>query len=200
MEWLFKIIEIIKLPAKYIFCVFLVSAALLFVPIHWLEKLHLKQFASDFASFIGIIFLFSAILVGINCFLWTYKRANSFITKSKIKKLIKSEIKRLDNKEKSVLREFFFQGQHTIHLPIDHPIVAGLISKGILQQIGELGEHTAVGFVFATAISEEAQAHLTTEAIGLPKGQPTESEIQTLVQKRPDFIHKIEEYEQLFRS
>lgn len=58
----------------------------------------------------------------------------------------------LDDKEIAVLREFFIQGQNTLQLPVGHPVVAGLIEKGILEQVGMIGENSLVGPLFSLSI------------------------------------------------
>jgi len=137
-----EMIEAAKLPMKFMFCIFFVSFALLFLPNDIMVTLHLKEFTAKYGIYVGIVMLGSGALLVSEITLSAWSR---FKARQAIRKLNNSaldRLNRLDQSEKSVLREFYLQGQNTLQLPMDHPVVAGLISSGILT-IGESGVRLA---------------------------------------------------------
>ena len=134
MEWISKIIEALKLPVKFILCIFIVSSILLYIPKEFAEKIHLTKFIERFGLYIGIVFLATGALLIIELIIYTYKTIRKKATYKKIKKNALERIANLDFAEKAILREFYIQGQNTIKLPMDHPVVAGLLSCGNQSQ------------------------------------------------------------------
>jgi len=199
MEWIGKVIEAAKLPTKFIVGIFLVAIALLFLPQPLIDSLYLKDFKGKYGLYFGIIALSTGALLLIESILYFWKKIQIKRNVDKFKKQALVRIQRLDHAEKAVIREFYLKGQNTLKLPIDHPVVAGLINSGILQIVSSQGRMSLAGMLFSTKISDTVQKQLATEMIDLPTGQPTQEQIEFLRNNRPDFAASIEREESIFR-
>jgi hypothetical protein len=192
MEWIAKIIEAAKLPTKFIVVIFLVSLGLIFIPESGLTSMKLKSFADTYGLYVGITALSSGALLLIEASMAIWRNATNKIAKSKLKKQIADRMASLDGSEKSVLREFYLQGQNTIKLPVDHPVVAGLLNSGVVVLVGQHGRMSVAGMLFSMMISESAKHHITHELIDWPMGEPTEQELRFICNNRPSFISRIQ--------
>jgi len=199
LEWISKIIEAARLPTKFILCVFAVTVALLFLPQNLLISLHLKEFTDKYGIYIGITALGSGSLLFVEILIYFWNAVQKKVNRRRIYKKALERIKNLDPAEKAVLREFFLQGRNTIKLPMDHPVVAGLLHSGILQLVGSHGRMSLAGMLFSMKISDFIREHLTYEIIELPEGQPTEKDIEFLRNNRPEFMSSIEREDSLFK-
>jgi len=200
MDWLGKAIEVLKLPLKYIWAVAVTAGFLLFAPEAWLDKLNLAHLSQEFSTTIGLVFLGSAVLVGVNIIsgIWNWN-----IGKRNVKKWaeVRSKaLKHLDPKEKAVLREFFLKDQNTLPLPIDQATVAGLLNKGFLQSVSSMREKSLAGILSSLIIVPEVKNQLTHQMLNLPEGDPSESDKEFLRKNRPDFMSEIDHHMDLFHS
>jgi hypothetical protein len=114
------------------------------------------------------------------------------------KKLRSEAFQNLDRHEKAVLREFFIQGQNTLRLPIDHPTVAGMRTRGILEIVGSHGEGSLAGLLFPVKLADDIRGQLTAAMVDLPEGEPSKEQVEWVVTNRPDFIPEIERHIDLF--
>jgi hypothetical protein len=96
-------------------------------------------------------------------------------------------IKRLDENEKAVLREFIIQGQNTIEMPVEDKTVSGLIHKGILEQIGSKGEYSVRGLMLPVMIPFSSKKRLNPKMLGMPPVLNEETR-NALSESRPKFI------------
>jgi len=110
--------------------------------------------------------------------------------------MVASALLELDFEEIVVLREFFIQGRHVIELPVDHPTVAGLRNKRLVQVAGSTGYRDLAGSVFPVQLTREAKMLLTTAALGLPEDR-TEESIQRIMRERPNYMSQIEKQDRL---
>lgn len=108
-------------------------------------------------------------------------------------------MKGLDHAEKSVLREFYIQGQNTIKLPMDHPVVAGLLSSGVLSIVSQHGKHSLAGMLVSMKIPDRLREIITLEMLDLPVGEPSEQDIEFLKENRPPFTRSIQREEALLQ-
>lgn len=198
MDWLGKAIEVLKLPLKYIWAVAITTGLLLFIPQAWLDRIHLTEFSDDHSTYIGAAFLVSTVLVLIHFTgqIWGWTAKKFYFRK--MRRMRSDALNRLDPSEKAVLREFFIQAQSTLHLPIDHPTIAGLLAKGLLERVSSVGENSLAGMLFSVTIADDVKSQLTDDMIHLPKSHPTDSDIKFLQENRPDFMPEIERHRQLF--
>lgn len=199
VSWIDSILKAIKQPKKIIVAIFIVMSALLFLPETLLKQLHLNEFIEKYGLYIGIIFIFSIALLLIELIIFSWSKWKLNKVKDEKKKIILSKLNNLDPIEQAVLREFYINNQNTKKLPLDNPVVAGLLSKGILFQVGRFGEQTLVGMLSSMKISEKAKKYIDIEThLELPNREPTHSEIDFINNSRPDFIIKIEREESRF--
>jgi len=198
LEWISKIIEIAKLPTKFILSIFAVSVVLLFLPKNLLISLYVNEFTDKYGIYIGITALMSGVLLIVEIFTYFYNMLQKRINRKTINKRSLKRIETLDQEEKAVLREFFLRGRNTVKLPKDHPVVEGLLHSGILKLVGSYGRMSSFGMLYSMEISNLIREDLIYEIIGMPNGEPTEQEIEFLRSNRPEFMLSIEREELLF--
>lgn len=192
MEWLAKYIDIKKIPTNIIVLLWVISFLLLYLPSEMLAKLSLTEFKADYGKYFGIIFLITSGLLLMFFFTWIFNKINGNRLNNKYKANIKAAMNDLDLHEKAVLREFYIQGVNTLKVPIDNPVVSGLIAKRILYQVGQYGKMSSVGMLFSHSISKIAIDLITMELLDLPEGEPTEAEIEKIKEQRPQWVLKLE--------
>jgi len=183
------LIDFNKVPIKVFILFAIVSGILLFGTDEFLAQLKLDEFEKDYGKFFGIVFIVCISFIALSIIYYFIKKIKSSIFKSKIKKEVIDDIKRLDPSEQSVLREFFIMRRSTISMPMDHPIVSGLMEKYILVRKSNIG----TGMYFPMALSDIAKKNLTEFHLGLRKGM-SQSEKQNLANNRPkwtfDFLYE----------
>ncbi|MBI3666195.1 MAG: superinfection exclusion B family protein [Acidobacteria bacterium] len=104
------------------------------------------------------------------------------------KRTVRAEMQSLDGNEIAVLREFLLQGQNTLQMPIDDPVVAGLLSRGILEQVGQLGHQSRIGIMMSVTISSTVRDMVTPRFVGWSEGGPTREQLKEDLENRPDFF------------
>lgn len=199
MEWLTKIIEIVKLPLKYFWLVLIISSFLLFSPAVFIQSLGMEKIGQDYRIWIGISFIVSIAMLIVALGEAIAKQVRKKWLKAKLIKEAEKELKQLDPKEKAILREFAIQDQDSIQLPINQVSVAGLLRKGILVQSGLYGERSLAGLLFPVTIRKEIRRILTGSDIDLPQ-HPTEQDIQRVREARPEFLEEIEQHNDIFHT
>jgi len=200
VEWISKVLEATKLPTKFIVVIFLASFALLLLPEDNLTSLKLVEFSNKYGIYIGIAALASGALLAVELVGYIWNTINHKVSSRKFKKSSLERLTQLDSSEKSVLREFYLQGQNTLKLPMDHPVVAGLINLGILHLVGQHGRMSAAGMLFSMKISDFVRKNLTYELLDLPSGQPSNEDIEFLKNNRPPFMGSIFREESIFNG
>lgn len=108
-------------------------------------------------------------------------------------------LQQLDSQEKSVLREFYLQGQKTIRMPVDQPVVAGLVRKVIIVQVGQLAEQSIAGMLISVTLAVGVEQKLTSSMIDMPTSK-TNSDIDWLKRNRPKFMPEIIEHNRIFHT
>ncbi|GHC65443.1 super-infection exclusion protein B [Ulvibacter litoralis] len=180
------LIDFSKVPIKIFILFAIVSGILLFGTDEFLAQLKLDEFEKDYGKFFGIVFIVCISFIALSIIYYIIKKINVSIFKSKVKKEVIEDIKRLDPSEQSVLREFFIMRRSTISMPMDHPIVSGLMDKYILVRKSDIG----TGLYFPMALSDLAKKHLTEFHLGLRK-EMSESEKQKLANNRPQWTYDL---------
>lgn len=200
VEWVSKIIDVLKLPKKLIAIIFIVVSILLFLPESVVNKIHLKQFIETFGFILGITFILtgSMLIWEIVSYFWNLRKTR--LRNEKRVSVLLSDLNSLDPSEKSLLREFYIQQRNTIKLPADNPIVAGLLQKKVLVSVGEIGRSSIVGILFSYKISDLVFKYLDENLhLGFPIGEPTETEREFIIKNRLNFIRQIIEQDSLNR-
>ncbi len=200
MEWISKLVEAAIIPTKIILCVFIVASTLLVLPNNILNSLRVKDFIDKHGIYIGITALSSGALLVINFSIYLWGQIKIRGNKNKIINNSVKRIQSLDHAEKAVLREFFLQGQNTIKLPMDNPVVAGLLNSGILVIVGSQARMSLVGMLTNMKISENVNSLIIPEILDLPTHKPTPAEIEFIKNNRPSFVSSILRSESFFSS
>ncbi|HUJ09043.1 MAG TPA: super-infection exclusion protein B [Verrucomicrobiae bacterium] len=194
MRWFVKVREFGKLPRNYLWAVVVSSALFLFLPKSALKSLNVLQFVQNYGVCIGVVFILFLSLACVN----TLTPFSHFIDRKrrhlKLKRARFTALQNLDLEEKAVLREFLIQGRDTIWLPIDHPTVVGMLTKGILTPISNYGKTSVAGRLLLVKEVDEVRGHLDLAMIDLPASeQPSKEQIDWVIQNRPNFMREIEQ-------
>ena len=135
-------------------------------------------------------FIFSAGLVAINFLIWVEKFVSKEIRAYKFKKKYSENLKMLDPQEKAVIREFFIRKQNSIEMPIDDPVVNGLISKNILGINKQFGNSFILsGMNTSVSLRDRAKKLLKLSDINLNENL-SEDEIELIKSNRPSGVDK----------
>lgn len=190
MENFKALFDLTKLPTKFFILFSFLSGFLLFAKSEILLKFHLDNLIEKHGWIIGLVFIISTGLVIVNFIVWLFDKVTRKIKREKLIKQFKKSLKNLDLQEKSVLREFIINGQFSIEMPIDNPIVSGLIKKGILNLNRQFGN----GFIMtgsnaSISLNPIAEKVLTNDDLGIPDN-PTETDKQFIFQNRPNWAKR----------
>ena len=146
----------------------------------------------------GIISVLFGLILVIEFTVWVSKKIKQIHLRLKLTQSAKKYLKNLDPAEQSALREFYIQQQNTITLPMDHPVVAGLLASGILRIVGKHGKHSLVGVLASMKISDRLQKVITRKMVGLPIGELSKQDIKFFLENRPPFTYYIQREEKLY--
>lgn len=213
MDALEKILAIIKLPLKFIVGIAIFAGSLFILPDKVLQSLRLTSFISMWGTYIGIAFYGASILLLVNIIAYGSKKvfqsiehnrkaAQHKIESMRLAEKVKNKIQTLDPHEKAVIREFIIQSKNTIEIPIDHHVVSGLLSSGVIQVVSKYAQRNLlIGLMTSVCLSEAAKNLIFSnpEIIGIPNREPTEEERREIGAARPDFIRQIERFNSLYR-
>ena len=176
------LIDFSKVPIKIFWLFVIVSGILLFAPDQFLEQLKLTEFESNYGMYFGIIFIVCVAFIILSLIYFIFKKINSFFFRKKLIKQLKEKLKNLDPSEQSVLREFMITQRSTLSIPMDHPVVSGLLDKYILIRKSNIG----MGMYLPMAISKAAEKHLTEFDLSL-RADMKEEEIMNVMRNRPEW-------------
>ncbi len=157
MEWLARIVDLAKVPTKFVGAVALFTSLVMFLPAATLEALYLLHLREQYGAYFGVAFLISFATLIIEFFVWSYQRVRAFFLRRKRRESVQERLSALDQSERAVLREFFIAASRTIKLPIEQPAVSAFLNAGVLEQTTGLGSRTTVGSVFSLSLSDEAE-------------------------------------------
>lgn len=153
-----------------------------------------KKYINDYPRLIiaGIICVLAAVLAVFIIYSLLKLIKLMWVKFNKRHRLIRY-VKKLDEQEKAVLREFIIQGQNTMEMPVEDKTVAGLIYKGVLEKIGSKGEYSVRGPMLPVVISPVAKKHMNPQMLGMPSVLTDETR-QTLAESRPQFIRELADF------
>lgn len=203
MEWLSKIVDLAKVPTKFIGSVAVVCAIVFLLPASALERVALLQVREDFGQYFGLGLLISSSVLLIELGIWVYRIVRAHYAGRRLKQHIREYLKGLDVSEKAVLREFFLASARTIKLPIEQPAVSSLMNADVLEQSASLGSRTTVGSIFSVSLSDEAEANLNPELVDIAqfvlhtddgKWYLNEEGQQWVLNNRPSFMHELQRH------
>lgn len=190
MEHLKTLFDFSKLPTKFFLLFALASGFILFAKPEWLSIIEIGSIKEEYGKYIGLTFVISTGLVVINFLIWIQKYISNKIRVFKFKKEYSENIKMLDPQEKAVIREFFIRAQTSIEMPIDDPVVNGLISKNILKINKQFGNSFIMnGMNASVSLMKRAEKTLILSDIDLNEN-PSEDEIELIKNNRPSWTDK----------
>jgi len=202
MDWLSGMTGLVKLPAKYYAIVALTTGAMLFLPSTILKRLNLDSIPAPYGSVVGVAFVVSSVFLLVNFGSWCVKWVQWRIKAGERIERIRNKMSSLDGAEQAILREFFLVGQTTIRLPLDNPVVAGLVAEGVIRQVGPTGRLSLHGPLFSFRMSDDALVLADDETFGVPPqaaqreqdGRLAFNDIgaQWLEENRPSFVDDVE--------
>ncbi|AUC74905.1 super-infection exclusion protein B [Olleya sp. Bg11-27] len=180
------LLDFSKIPIKIFLLFTMVSGLLLFGNDDFLLQLKLTDFEKDYGKFFGIIFIVCLSFISLSITYFFINKIKFQLEKRELHKVIKKEVTYLDQQEQSVLREFAVLERKTISMPVDNPIVSGLLHKGMIKSVSNISN----GTFYAITLSESADKFLKGEHLGL---QPKKSENDLARQflNRPEWVKDI---------
>ncbi len=181
-----------NLPTWVALAAALVSGFLLFARSLRFGPLHLDDFVAAHERTIALLFLGSLAFLAVGGLVLLVERIAGGMR-------YRQRLAILDVAEKAILREFVLQGRNTIAAPANDLAVAGLLTDGLLAQVGGQVQQTPRGLVAAVRIDPAAKKHLTPEAIGLTGWTPAESERRRLLDTRPAFVGEVARWDAIFQ-
>lgn len=190
MENIKALFDLTKLPAKFFFLFAVISGFILFAADEILETIQLTILKEKYGWIVGLVFVLSAGLVIVNLVIWLYNYLDRKIRLKKIKKEFGESVKSLDQHEKAVIREFVINGQSSIEMPIDDPVITGLLQKNILKINKQFGNSFIMSGRFApVSLNKYAEKVMESKDIDLSE-KPTEDEIEFASNNRPKWTDK----------
>jgi len=187
VEYLKTLFDFSKLPTKFFILFAAASGFILFAKPEWLSIIEVASIKEEYGKYIGLTFIISTGLVVINFLIWFQKYISYKIKVFKFKKEYSENIKTLDPQEKAVIREFFIKGQTSIEMPIDDPVVNGLIGKNILKINKQFGNSFIMnGMNASVSLMKRAEKLLKLSDIDLNEN-PSKDEVELIKNKRPSW-------------
>ncbi|CAM4421192.1 Superinfection exclusion protein B [Pedobacter westerhofensis] len=167
--------------------IFMVCGFILFLPDTYKQALHIDNLTYPYAQYLGISFLILGVLIFIDV---SFKISQSIIRKRRKSKMggyIIEYLSQLSIDEKSILREFYLAGDEIQLLPYNHPIVLGLLSKGIIMEIGSYEDMRYGQVCFSYTITEYARKYITNQTLNIPF-KMTQKDFERLSNERPFWL------------
>ncbi len=196
MNWQ-RLVVVLKAPVRYFVRCLAVTGVLLVLPDPWLAKLHLSGVMGEYGVYIGIAFVASVCVLAVEGAQWLVEKVRENRREAKRLRRILEAIENLDEEERAVLREFSVQGRNCISLPITHPTVANLVTKGILEKVGPYSEKSVAGWLRSVRVTQDAGEMLLPMFLGFPEGVVNDKAIEQMRQFRPDFMREVEDHHQV---
>ncbi|MGR5324100.1 super-infection exclusion protein B [Vibrio sp. DNB22_17_1] len=182
-----------NLPTKHLFLLSIICGLILFLPESILESLSLNNLGQPYEMVLGITFLLSFGLVLVDISSLTVNNFKKYRFEKRKKKRVENYISSLNASEMSVVREFYIRDEAAIKLPINDSVVARLIEKGILTQVGTLGNESHYGLMFSLRLSDLAESLISLHHIGIDfkvcdLTQIGDDNIKWLLENRPYYV------------
>jgi hypothetical protein len=160
MDLLAKLIEVMKIPARYSFGVAVVLSIVLFAPPDLINEIGLLEYRESSRVYFGVSLLVCLAVVIANI---TKSTTNYILKKYRTRMFIgagKKRLKTLTNEEKEILREYILRQTRTIHLDHRSGVVSGLVTSGIIYRSSNISSWEHGSFAFAHNIQPWAWNYL----------------------------------------
>ncbi|MCD8455235.1 superinfection exclusion B family protein [Tenacibaculum finnmarkense genomovar ulcerans] len=177
------LIDFSKIPIKVFLLFAIVSGILLFGNEDFLSQLKLTEFEQGYGKYFGIIFIVCVSFITLSIIYYVFNKINYYFRKKKRNKYLRTELKTLDLFEQSAIREFIVQGKKTVSMPIDNPVISGLINKRILKMVSNIGN----GMHVPMSLTRFTHDNLKDQDLGILKNM-TDIEIKDICLKRPEWV------------
>lgn len=151
------ILEILKLPLKYLIAIFLVLASLLFLPNEYIVKLGIEPIVQKHKMIIGLAFLCDALFIITHGLDYLFKLIRVWIKYKSFVREGKKRLSSLTEDEKVILRKFIENGSRTSYLSIRNGNVIELVNSKIIYKSGEVAVYD---FNFAHSLNQWAWDYL----------------------------------------
>ena len=176
------LIDLDKIPMKIIIFLGIVSGIFVLASDSFLKVLKIAEFQKDYGKFFGPIFIASIAFIGLSVIYYIKDKLENQFNRNKGNKILIEELESLDPSEQSVIREFAIQQKKSVKMPIDNSTVAGLINKGILKRVSNIGD----GLYFPLTLNKLADRKLKETHLGISSGMD-EDELGEVISNRPDW-------------
>jgi len=198
MDWLSSALKIVRSP-KLVAWVAATCAMLLYIPSRWFPGNFLESFRAEYGIYVTFALCAAVAMIGIELVSLTWKKRDRNKAFSEEQRKLLDRLSKLDPQEQVILREFFLQDRNTIKLPIESPVVAGLLKDGILQLVQLLPQRCMAGPLGSFRINPELLEIFTPEIVGLPQpASVSEEERHRIIAERPHFIREIIQRERIW--
>lgn len=191
MKFLSELLDLNRITFKTAFIVLIVSSCLIFLPASFLVKLNINAFKNDYGKYFGFAFLASSAFLFVALLNWFQEKINYFIRKLKRDVQIVKAISEIDFKEMAVLREFYINEQQSLDMPIDNPVVAGMLKKRLLYQLSSMGQMSLEGMMMPLAMNNLLKDSITPQFLRLPVSEPTQEQINEVLNARPEWAKSL---------
>jgi hypothetical protein len=166
----------------------IISGILIFSTDSFIESLRMTEFRKDYGKFFGPIFLASISFIALSIVYYLKDKLENRFNKKKRNNLIIEHLESLDLHEQAVIREFLIQEKKTVIMPIDDPTVAGLLDKGILRMVTNIG----TGLYIPLTLTKIADRKLKdTSLIGFQNNIDDDTIFMNLLANRPKWATSI---------
>lgn len=136
--------------------------------------------------FFGIVCILGILLIKLS-----FSKGAAIFRAAKSQETLLQSLQDIDEDEKAVLREFYIEQKNTIELPVDEPVVAGLIERQILKTITKNGQYSIRGLLLPVQINPQIKEHINPAMLGFTDSKAGR---RTIMESRPAFIKKIDDY------
>jgi len=176
------LIDLDKIPMKIIIFLGIVSGIFVLASDSFLKVLKMTEFQKDYGKFFGPIFIASIAFIGLSVIYYIKDKLENQFNRNKGNKILIEELESLDPSEQSVIREFAIQQKKSVKMPINNSTVAGLINKGILKRVSNIGD----GLYFPLTLNKIVERKLKETHLGISSGMD-EDELEEVFSNRPDW-------------
>ena len=186
--WIEGVLKAQEIRVSVLLALCVVLGLLAFNPFDLSEKLGLEPVVGTVRPFIGLGWLLAVGFTVAQIGAWIVRAMGEKRKGGIADRRALEALNSVDPKERSLLREFSLQGQHTIELPAEEPLVAGLVHKGVLVQVGYLGEASYLGWFCSYMVRPALAKKLTKKFLHLPNRKWSQKDHKRIGSERPVFV------------
>ena len=138
MEWISKLVDILKVPLKVILpSSWLFSSAMAFFPDKWLGKLGLLEWRNDYKFVFGLAFIITTCLILVYSFIFAKSKISHFVSKLFMNRNTMKRISNMSDIERVILLKLYHSPAFTCELDYGQPVIKGLVARNYLYGGGQ---------------------------------------------------------------